>query len=171
MLTILLPNQSDNEVDLEGGVVKDRYYDYATDWCDYLFPAPTATYLVGDTASQFPTDLKYLHLGGLAASDNLFMVNPTGDQRIGQAPRSHLDSVVALRLDDCPRLTVNGLFGAMRHGHLRSLLRLHAYWLENEGAWCKLLVTYEWLPVSLSMSSIQAMSMSGSSSLLARISE
>lgn len=96
--------------------------------------------MVGDTASQFPRDLKYLHLGGLAASDNLFMVNPSGQQRLGEAPKSHLDSVVALRLDDCPRLTANGLFGALRHGHLRSLLRLHVYWLENDGAYCTFLI-------------------------------
>ncbi|KAK9895850.1 hypothetical protein P389DRAFT_210705 [Cystobasidium minutum MCA 4210] len=107
MLSILLPNESDSDLDME------------------------ATYLVGDTASQFPYCLKYLHLGGLAASDNLFNVTPTATKK-GQIPTTHLDTIVALRLDDCPRLSVNGLFGAMRHGQFKSLLRLHAYWLERD---------------------------------------
>lgn len=106
-----------------------------------------ASYLVGDTASRFPTSLKYLHLGGLAASDNLFTVTPAkpdplavastkGARKNGSistAPlQSHLHHLVALRLDNCPRLSVNGLFAAVRQKSMPSLLRLHVYWLEND---------------------------------------
>lgn len=97
---------------------------------------PLATYLVGDTASQFPYSLKYLHLGGLAASDNLFNVTPVATKK-GHVPTTHLDSIVALRLDDCPRLSVNGFFGALRHGHFKSLVRLHAYWLDRDDVYGK----------------------------------
>ena len=100
-----------------------------------------ASYLVGDTASRFPTSLKYLHLGGLAASDNLFTITPsapasaaTGSGKKSSEPilKSHLRDLVALRLDNCPRLTVNGLFGCVRQKNMPNLLRLHAYWLYSE---------------------------------------
>lgn len=106
-----------------------------------------ASYLVGDTASRFPANLKYLHLAGLAASDNLFTVTPTAGgsapdeashSQSDTVPQTHLSSLVALRLDNCPRLTVNALFAAVRQKTLANLLRLHVYWLENEDAYSTL---------------------------------
>lgn len=91
--------------------------------------------MVADTASRFPSSLKFLHCAGLAASDNLFTLSPSNEPpKRGQIPPSHLSSLVALRLDNCPRLTVNGLFAAIRQRTLPRMVRLHAYWLENEEA-------------------------------------
>ena len=94
----------------------------------------SASFLVGDTSSRFPKSLKFLHFGGLAASDNLFNVTPAVDAsaKVGEPPKTHLSQLVALRLDQCPRVTVNGLFGALRQRSLPSMLRLHVYWLDNE---------------------------------------
>lgn len=45
--------------------------------------------------------------------------------------KSHLRDLVALRLDNCPRLTVNGLFNCVRQKNMPSLVRLHAYWFDE----------------------------------------
>lgn len=45
--------------------------------------------------------------------------------------KSHLRDLVALRLENCRRLTVNGLFNSIRQKSMPSLLRLHAYWFDN----------------------------------------
>jgi hypothetical protein len=52
----------------------------------------------------------------------------------GQPPKTHLSSLVALRLDNCPRVSVNGIFAAVRQKSLPQLVRLHAFWTDNEEA-------------------------------------